>query len=163
MNPTDPLANLRDIHLPEAISWWPMAPGWWVLLILVSLLTGYLCLKLFNRYKKRHYRRQAIVCLQRLDNLKGQRQLVELFEILKRTAVSAYPDQCPVDLGPTAFIEFLQSTCNEAIFTEMPGDLETLLYGRAKSVPSSEALIQSAMLWVKNHRQDAFNGCLPPC
>ena len=23
--------NLRDIHLPEAIFWWPLAPGWWIL------------------------------------------------------------------------------------------------------------------------------------
>lgn len=39
MNP-DPLAELRDIHLPSAISWWPPAIGWWiVLLILILLIT----------------------------------------------------------------------------------------------------------------------------
>ena len=30
----DPLAQLRDIHLPEPILWWPLAPGWWVLIVL---------------------------------------------------------------------------------------------------------------------------------
>jgi hypothetical protein len=37
MNP-DPLAELRDIHLPSAVSWWPPAVGWWLLLLLVVLL-----------------------------------------------------------------------------------------------------------------------------
>ncbi len=37
MNPTDSLP-LRDIHLPEAVSWWPPAIGWWILLILGLLL-----------------------------------------------------------------------------------------------------------------------------
>ncbi|MEP9375720.1 DUF4381 domain-containing protein [Aquabacter sp. CN5-332] len=35
---TDPLAGLRDIHLPDAISFWPLAPGWWVVVWLVVLL-----------------------------------------------------------------------------------------------------------------------------
>jgi len=34
---TDPLAGLHDIHMPEAIGWWPPAPGWWLLLGLVFI------------------------------------------------------------------------------------------------------------------------------
>ena len=30
--PTDPLAELRDIHLPPEIGWWPPAYGWWILI-----------------------------------------------------------------------------------------------------------------------------------
>ena len=29
---------LRDIHLPEPVSWWPLAPGWWWLVGFVLLL-----------------------------------------------------------------------------------------------------------------------------
>ncbi len=36
MNP-DPLVELRDIHLPAAVSWWPPAVGWWLLLLLLSV------------------------------------------------------------------------------------------------------------------------------
>jgi len=35
---TDPLAELRDIHLPDAIGWWPLAPGWWMLLALLLIV-----------------------------------------------------------------------------------------------------------------------------
>ena len=28
---------LRDLHLPEGIGWWPLAPGWWVVIALVMI------------------------------------------------------------------------------------------------------------------------------
>jgi len=34
----DALSQLHDIHLPQGISWWPPAPGWWGLALLVCLL-----------------------------------------------------------------------------------------------------------------------------
>ena len=34
-DPTD--MPLRDIHLPDAISWWPLAFGWWILVSIVFI------------------------------------------------------------------------------------------------------------------------------
>ena len=29
---------LRDLHLPEPIGWWPLAPGWWVILWIIPIV-----------------------------------------------------------------------------------------------------------------------------
>ena len=31
-NAPDPLQDLRDVHMPDPISWWPPAFGWWMIM-----------------------------------------------------------------------------------------------------------------------------------
>lgn len=38
LNPTQTELTIRDIQLPEAISWWPLAWGWWALLVAIMVL-----------------------------------------------------------------------------------------------------------------------------
>jgi hypothetical protein len=45
----NPELPLKDIHLPEAVGWWPPAPGWWLLLVFM-LLAG---LWVFRWYRGR--------------------------------------------------------------------------------------------------------------
>ena len=53
---------LRDLHLPEAIGWWPLAPGWWVVVALVAGGLYYL-FRLYLRTRARGAaRRQQVGC-----------------------------------------------------------------------------------------------------
>ena len=38
---SDPLQQLKPLHLPPDPSWWPPAIGWWVLLLVLVILTAW--------------------------------------------------------------------------------------------------------------------------
>ncbi len=57
--PSQSPANLRDIHLPDAISWWPPAIGWWILLALIILAFIFI---------PKLYRRMAYTPLKKVAN-----------------------------------------------------------------------------------------------
>ena len=93
---TDPasLQNLHDIVEPMPGSiWWPPEPGWWFLLVIVLAV----CLwRFMRRIKNRHadaYRREALSELERLEDI------TRLPELLKRTALVAYPRKTVASLA----------------------------------------------------------------
>lgn len=53
------LEQLRDIHLPQAVHWWPPAPGWWIVAALVLALTIWLVRYLQRRYRRQYFRSES--------------------------------------------------------------------------------------------------------
>ncbi|MFA5590662.1 MAG: DUF4381 family protein [Lysobacteraceae bacterium] len=45
--------QLADLHLPAPPSWWPPAPGWWLLALLLLALSFWLWQRLRRRHKQR--------------------------------------------------------------------------------------------------------------
>lgn len=114
MTPTDPLAQLRDIHLPEPVSWWPPAPGWWLLAVLsIALCTG-LAIWVRKYWRRTGYRRRA---REELLNLFSKAQstgdpgvyLHGANHIVKRAALAGFPRDQVAALSGTAWLTFLKS------------------------------------------------------
>lgn len=57
--------ELKDIHLPDPVSWWPPAPGWWLLAVIVALLTFYAVKQLKKVTSRRKLKRSALAELNR--------------------------------------------------------------------------------------------------
>ena len=153
MNPTDPLAQLKDIHLPEAISWWPLAFGWWVIgaicIFIIVIATG-LILKHFFAQR---YRRQALTQLKTLTNSAQHQRLMDLLTLLKQVASSAYPLQNFASLSHNEFIIFLQKSSPKMVFEALPEDWEQLLYAENTTVSSDlvDQLVVQSRYWIKSH------------
>ena len=153
MNPSDPLAQLRDIHLPEAVSWWPLAPGWWILGALLVAGLAYTGHYFWQRYHAFTYRRQALRQIKQLPNNSQHQRITALFALLKRVAVSAYPELNLSSLNQAEFIDFLKQTTPKAGFNQLPADWETLFYASNAEVPVElvDQLLLSGSRWIKHH------------
>jgi len=89
---------LRDIHLPDPVSWWPLAPGWWFSLLFLLLLVG-VAWAIRRWIKRGQLKRSALAELKLLeqtcseDGEDSQQQIEALSILLRRLALSVYPRQ----------------------------------------------------------------------
>lgn len=113
--PTQPAPQLvlRDIHLPQPVSWWPPAPGWWALLLLLLLLIGVGIFAIL-RHRRRRYQRIALRRLaameRRLTNDHDTRLLArQLSKLLRHMAVLHYPSRQCAGLYGKRWLLFLDN------------------------------------------------------
>ena len=146
MNPEMMLSQLAPLREPAAISWWPAAPGWWILLALsVTLLTG-VFLRLRKRRRKNAYRRIALAALEELRSRQAGKD--ELNRLLKAAALRAYPREQVAGLHGAAWQQFLASSCPK-VASGAFAELDTL-YQR-EPWPVSGHLFEAAENWIRQH------------
>ena len=128
---------LRDLHLPEAIGWWPLAPGWWVVIGLVIIALGFL-LRHYQKVRARGAARRH--ALRQLDVLTAEfeqhRDAVtfsaHLSELLRRTMLAYAPRQDIAGLTGDKWLEWLDRDFDQPKFrTETGRKLLELPYRRS--------------------------------
>ncbi|ARU56584.1 hypothetical protein OLMES_2531 [Oleiphilus messinensis] len=115
MTPEELTTQLRDIHLPEAVSWWPLAPGWYILIVGILTLIALVLFAMF-RFRKNRWRRQALQELERLYLNHEQNEGVDnsdsdfaasLNALLKRVVRLRYPETRCNPLSGETWVETL--------------------------------------------------------
>jgi hypothetical protein len=152
-----PLQQLRDIHIPAAVSWWPPAPGWWLLLIVAVASLAAALFWLRNYRRKNRYRRLA---LQHLQTLRGQWQQQRddnaltqaINRLLKQTALAAYPRQRVAALTGADWLLFLDSGLKQPRFSEPALRALASTYQAAPPTISASALFDASEYWIRRHR-----------
>jgi hypothetical protein len=117
--------QLLDIYQPDSVSWWPLAPAWW-LFILVTILLGLLLVYLY--YKKTALRRAAMQQLNSIEQAFFKQgdinQLaMSLNILLKQILLSRATDDFIPGLTGKAWLNFLDQSCNSQDFTQGIGIL----------------------------------------
>lgn len=149
------LAQLRDIHEPAPIGWWPPAPGWWILAgVLIALAFGGIMLALHLRHKRRRnlYRNEGVRLLQQLD-LSAPRAIEEINILLKRVAVVTFGRNAAGPLTGKDWIRFLESSSEVPMPVQARQVLmENLYSGADGNRQSLGSLRDFAIGWVRKHQ-----------
>jgi hypothetical protein len=124
--PVDLLDNLKDIHLPSAVSWWPLAVGWWVVLALFLIMMAvgvYLYLRSQRKTKQERIIEQSMQLFNALQqqSLPPKALIIELSELLRRTAISLYGRETIAHLAGDDWLQFLNKQGLTTAFTHGVG------------------------------------------
>ncbi|MBT8086618.1 MAG: DUF4381 domain-containing protein [Gammaproteobacteria bacterium] len=103
---------LRDLHLPEPVGWWPLAPGWWVLLLIAVAALGYFAWRAYRQWRHNAPRRHALKELAHYEAeyLEHRNPVMlgkRLSELLRRAVLAYAPREEVAGLTGDAWLEWL--------------------------------------------------------
>jgi len=157
MPAANPLDQLKDIHLPEAVGFWPPAPGWWLLAaLLIALLAA--SILLYKRHQKNAYRRTAVQQVNRFFSdyqqpLQSHEVTGQLNRLLKAVALQSYPTEQVSRLTQSQWLDFLDHSANMQAFCQGPGQiLASAPYDKNSQVADAAALKQCCIAWIRRHQ-----------
>ncbi|MFK5956985.1 MAG: DUF4381 domain-containing protein [Planctomycetota bacterium] len=155
--PTDPLAALRDIHLPAPVGWWPLAPAWWVLGAILFLAIALLTRRILAKRKALyHFAIEAFMAAENQYTENGNliQMAVALSEILRRVALARYPREEVASLSGEDWATFLVSHGGKDSFQEEYLSLELATYMPESEVEcrlNSTRLLHATKSWIKRN------------
>ncbi len=142
------LANLKDLQLPDAVSVFPLAPGWYgviAILVLIMFAMGYWQIRRLHKLQ----RVSNIITL--LDSIALQNNpqlLAEVSILLKRVAREKFPEQQPQSLFGDKWLQFLDKSGKTTNFTQGAGSILLDVY-QNKPLENPEKLITIIKAWLK--------------
>ena len=120
MDSEELLAQLADIHLPEPVSFWPPAPGWWALAVLLLVALFFAGRWWSRRHARRQIYQHAMAeldnCMLRYAEQDGEPQQRKLDyinavnSVLRRVALVHFPDSSAASLSGPEWVDFIRKT-----------------------------------------------------
>lgn len=152
------LANLKDIQLPNPIGVWPLAPGWWILIIISILLILFIGWQAWQVYLRNRAKKKALRLLADYKNDYQATQnsidtAAKLSILLRRVAIAYYPRQQVASLKGEAWIDFLDKHSKHTLFADKAELLLSLPY-QANTNQSTQPvpcnpLFNAVEAWIK--------------
>ena len=152
--------KLRDVHLPEPASIFPLQPAWWVIIaIFFSLLIG--LVYYFSYHRKKQHR----LALKKLKNIEKSFEqggesgvcMMEIGMLLKHYATVQFPQTKLAHLWGEDWLAFLLLTsCAEQFEGEQGQAIIHWPYQKEPARSDIPALIKAVRVWIKENPHRSY-------
>ena len=115
-----PQLDLRDIHLPNVISWWPPAIGWWLLLglILLAIWGAWLLIKKLRQDTSKKAANKLLASIKQQASGDKLQTIRELSVCLRRFQMSNEQREQAASLNGQAWLQYLDQFVEGKPFSE---------------------------------------------
>lgn len=146
------LEQLRDIHLPESVSWWPLAPGWWIIIGLLLALAVLFIVRAILQKRHRRFARYALLELGAIQEDEPQDWLMKTHLIMRRASLCYFPKSKVASLDHQQWRQLLESTGRGIWSKKSLQLLQDGLYRPPEVIDSSDKqlFLTEAALWLEN-------------
>jgi hypothetical protein len=140
------LDNLHDLVIPSAVSFWPPAPGWYVLATMLLLAIIWLEWKTWKHWQANAYRREALRQLQSSEHVDA------IAEVLRRTALAVAPRWLIAAKSGHDWPEWLAAHYSEPMPEAVRSQLSIGVYAPPTLDHDLDLLRSYAARWIAGHR-----------
>lgn len=155
------LEQLRDIHVPAELGWWPPAIGWWVLALIMGFIIYKLARHLIQRQRLNYYKKQALMELsQQFDqwqqNDNDTQYLQGTHALLGRICLHLENGRPLSTLTGQQWIDELNRYSAQQLDQESAVALTQATYRKEPAV-DVQALHKNVGHWIKHHKRAPLN------
>jgi hypothetical protein len=143
------LDRLHDLALPPEVPWWPLAPGWYVLIALAFATAAWFAFRTWKHWRSNAYRRAALQELKSLDTPAA------IAELLRRTALAIAPRTVIAELTGPAWPDWLAAQCPEPMPESVRTQLTAGIYQAPSLNPDLTPLKTYATRWITHHNRQS--------
>lgn len=137
----DPLAQLQDIHVPEHISLWPLAWGWWAVIVIFVVSIALISYFTLRYIRLRKVRKLALQELRSMDITRPD-YLNQVNALLKRTCIHYYGNEIVASLHGDSWRRFLLKMLEEkqqSVFESNFTQIQNSMYRKAQQPKTLDA------------------------
>jgi len=147
------LDNLNDIIVPEAVGFFPLAPGWVIVILLIFALLLHFLLQAYKGYKRSLYKREALKEIESYSK-ENREEMIALVTLAKRVAIAAYGRKQVAKFSGEKWWDFMEQHSKVKIGKELRVELTDLLYSTPKQDDISQYRVVKdlVILWIRTHK-----------